>query len=216
MDGTLVDSTPIIHRAWKWWTSLHGIPLEPVLAVERGRPNREVIAQFAPWLDADFESRRFVAYEEADTEGLTVVPGAAEAVRAGSSGLWGVVTSAKCSLAEVRLRAAGLRLPEVLISSEMITKGKPEPDGFLLAASRLGVEPRECVVFEDSAAGIAAAKRARMTAVCIGPLEAARAMADFHVQDFREVAISRNGDGQFRLALTVSQSQRIPDSPAPD
>ena len=201
MDGTLVDSTPIIHRAWQWWTSQHGLPLAPVLAVERGRPNREIIAQFAPELDAELESQRFVAFEEDDTDGLAIIPGADAAVRAAEAGPWGVVTSARRTLAEVRLRASGFPVPRVLVSADMIARGKPEPDGFILAAQRLDVPPAECVVFEDSMAGIESAKRAGMRAICVGPVVAAQQMADFRVADFRQVSITRNGSESFTIGI---------------
>ena len=199
MDGTLVDSTPIIHRAWKWWTEKHGIPLAPVLAVEKGRPNREVIAEFAPQLDSVEESRQFIAFEENDTDGLTLVAGADAAVRAAQQGLWAVVTSAKRSLAEVRLSAAGLPVPEVLVAADMISRGKPDPEGFLVAAERLGVEPADCLVFEDSPAGVMGARRAGMAVICIS--SASPALAEVQVQDFRNVSMSRNGEGTFLVTV---------------
>lgn len=198
MDGTLVDSAAIVHRAWQWWTDKHSIPLDAVLAVEKGRPNREVLAQFAPGLDIDHEARQFLAIEENDTNGLALIPGAGTAVRAAQLGLWAVVTSASRSLAEVRLGATGLPLPEVLITSDLITRGKPEPDGFLMAAARLGVEPRDCVVFEDAPAGILAAQRACMRVVGIS---AAPTLADVQVMDFRDVTITRDNEGWLRIVV---------------
>lgn len=210
MDGTLVNSAAIVHRAWKWWTDKHSIPLEAVLAVEKGRPNREVLAQFALGLDIDQEARQFLALEENDTDGLTLIPGADEAVRAAQlGGRWAIVTSAARSLAKVRLGATGLPLPEVLITSDVIMRGKPQPDGFLLAAARLGVEPRDCVVFEDAPAGILAAQRAGMRVIGITETTAAQTLADLQVRNFRDVTITRDNGGWLRIAVRLPENARV-------
>ena len=73
-------------------------------------------------------------------------------------GTWAIVTSAPRALAEVRLRAVNLPIPAVMITGEDVQRGKPDPQGFLLAAQRLGVRIGECLVFEDSPAGVAAEK----------------------------------------------------------
>jgi sugar-phosphatase len=73
---------------------------------------------------------------------------------------WAVVTSAPRLLAERRILAAGLPLPQIMVSAEDVERGKPAPDCFLLAAKKLGVKPAECLVFEDAPAGIAAAEAA--------------------------------------------------------
>ena len=75
-------------------------------------------------------------------------------------GPWAVVTSAEKSLAEVRLRAVDLPIPKVLISADLVHKGKPDPECYLMAAGYLGVSPAECLVFEDAPAGILSALNA--------------------------------------------------------
>ena len=202
MDGTLVDSTAVIERAWRSWSARHGIPVEPILRVQQGRPNREVLQEFGPSLDLDREAEEFLRFEETDTDGVVPVSGALAAVRRASQGLWGVVTSANHSLAEVRLIATGFPLPPVLVTADMIRKGTPDPACFLLAAKRLNVNPADCLVFEDAKAGVAAAKAAGMTvAAVLTSLTKAELPADSHIPDFRGVTISANGGGVFEVSL---------------
>lgn len=202
MDGTLVDSSAVIERAWHWWSARHGIPVEPILQVQQGRPNREVLREFGPDLDLDAEAAAFLRFEETDTEGVVPVPGALEAVRQAQQGLWAVVTSADRSLAEVRLQTTGFPLPPVLVGADMITRGKPDPECFLLAAERLRVSPAECIVFEDAKAGVAAGKAAGMPVVgLLTSLSKADLPADWHVPDFRSVRISQQRNGIFEVIL---------------
>ena len=69
---------------------------------------------------------------------------------------WAIVTSAPRELALLRIQAAGIPVPAMMVTAEDVAHGKPAPDCFLLAAKRLGVEARDCLVFEDAPAGIAA------------------------------------------------------------
>ncbi len=80
---------------------------------------------------------------------------------------WAIVTSAPRELALLRIAAAGIPLPATLVAAEDVSRGKPAPDCFRLAAERLGVDARDCLVFEDAPAGIAAAEAAGATVVVI-------------------------------------------------
>lgn len=204
MDGTLVDSTAVIHRTWHAWAARHGVPVDAILAVEKGRPNREVVQQFGPHLDVDEESRLFLEAEKADIEGLTIIPGSRNAVRAAQQGRWAIVTSAERSLAEVRLRAVGIPLPEVIVTADDIQRGKPDPECYLLAAKRLQVTPQDCVVFEDAPAGVLSARRAGMPLVAVGPYLDESAGAALHIQDFSRLAITVPQLGEFAITLLTS------------
>ncbi len=198
MDGTLIDSGGNVHRAYRWWAARHGLPVEPILAVESGRPHHEVMVQFAPTLDADEESRLFAEYEEQDETYTPVIAGAEEALRTAQKGRWAVVTSAKRTLAEMRFRITGLPLPSVLITSDVVQRGKPDPECFLRAADALAVAPSECLVFEDAPAGVEGARRAGMAVIGVG--RTARLPEDIPtIRDFREIAIRYESDGWFSL-----------------
>ena len=129
MDGTIVDSTAIVERAWGWWADRHGIPLTDVLRFSHGRPTEDTMVHFLGGRDHTSELAEMLLYEEQVTEGITAVPGARDAVEAVRNGKWGVVTSAPRKLANIRLAAAGLPLPNVLVGVDEIQRGKPDPQG---------------------------------------------------------------------------------------
>lgn len=205
MDGTLVDSSAIIDRAWKWWTGRHNIPLEPIMAVQQGRPNIEVLRQFGPpYIDIDTEAALFLKFEQEDTEGLISIAGAREAVATANQGLWAVVTSADRVLAETRLSACGFPLPDVLVSANDIRKGKPDPECYLQAAQKLGVSPADCVVFEDAPAGVAAGTAAGMTVVGLLTTLAKQDLGCFIcIRDFMQIEIAKSESG-FRCSVLNS------------
>jgi sugar-phosphatase len=155
LDGTLVDSTPAVHRAWGAFAERNGLDLTEVLDYAHGRPSRETAAHLIrPGADAAEEAALVEEQEVHDTDGVVALPGAAELLRAPGRPL-ALVTSCSTALATARLRAAGLPIPDVLVSSDGLERGKPDPAPFQIGARRLGVAPARCLVLEDSPAGIA-------------------------------------------------------------
>ncbi|MGW2836198.1 HAD-IA family hydrolase [Streptomyces sp. NPDC001493] len=185
MDGTLVDSTALVESTWAGFSARHRTDLTEVLAYAHGRPTRETVAHFVadPELAAS-ETRRLVAHEQSETTGITEVPGAGEFLATLPPGTWGIVTSADRKLAEVRLAAAGLPLPEVLVSADDVARGKPHPEGYLRAAALFGVEPSDTIVFEDSGAGVRAGLASGARTVVIGGLDEYDGVAERYA-DFR-------------------------------
>jgi HAD superfamily hydrolase (TIGR01509 family) len=198
MDGTLVDSTANVERAYRWWANLHNLPVEPILAVQSGRPHREVMAQFAGHLDIASESARFNEFEEGDETGMTPIGGAEDFLRIAQRGRWAVVTSAKRALAEMRFRVTKLPVPKIFVTADIVKHGKPDPECFLLAAERLQVPPSECVVFEDSEAGVKAARNAEMPVVGVnssGKLTG----TDLLITTYRDLNVDFDGQGWFTI-----------------
>ena len=157
MDGTLIDSIPAAIRVWTRWAERHGVDPAAVLDAMHGVRAIDTIRRFAgPSVDAEAEAALLTQDEIDDVEGVSALPGAAAFLAGLPSDRWAIVTSAPRALAERRLSAAGLRPPPTLITAEDVTRGKPSPDGFLLAAGRLGVSISDCLIWEDSPAGIAA------------------------------------------------------------
>jgi len=207
MDGTLVNSSAVIERAWKWWAARHSVDLAQIMAVQQGRPNRDVLKEFASHLDIEQEAALFLKFEEEDVEDVVAIPGALAAVRAAQSGKWGVVTSANRSLAEVRLRATGFPMPNIFIGADDIDEGKPCPECYLLGAQALGIEPRDCVVFEDAIAGVQAGRAAGMTVVgAMTSLKAEDLAAHVHVPDFRSVTITPDAEGNFEIRIAAAEA----------
>jgi sugar-phosphatase len=164
LDGVLVDSLAAVNRSWRWWAARHGLDPEPFLG-SHGRPTRESIAELAPDLDADAEAAVVDEREATDTDGVVALPGA-RAVLA-TDGAKAIVTSGIRRLALARLQAARLTPPAVLITADIVRQGKPSPEPYLLAAARLGVQPADCIVFEDAPAGVQAGKAAGMRVVAL-------------------------------------------------
>ena len=165
LDGVLVDSHASIMRAWRWWGDVHGVASEAIESVQQGRPSGEVIAVLAPQLDAAAESRAIDLRQADDVEGVVALPGAHE-LFTGPDPV-AIVTSCTVPLATARLRAVGLAVPQVLVTPERLSRGKPDPEGYLLAARELGAAPADCVVLEDAPAGVEAGRAAGMHVVGI-------------------------------------------------
>lgn len=167
LDGVLVDSTPAVARVWRGWAIEHGYDPSEIVKLAHGRRAIETVALAAPHLDSAAELVALERRELDDTDGMTVFAGAARLLAALPSALWTVVTSGTRRLAVQRLRLAALPVPEKLVSADEVKLGKPDPAPFLRGAELLGLRPRDCVVVEDTPAGVEAAQRAGMTAFAI-------------------------------------------------
>lgn len=159
LDGVLVDSGETIETTWATWAVSRGIDPERLRGRIHGRPAGDVIRELAPHLDADAEG---VAVTQMDIDGppAKLLDGARRLLNDDLGVAVAVVTSCPDALAHVRLEAGGLRVPDVLVTADRVAHGKPDPEGYRLAATELGVDPAHAVAFEDAPAGIAAAKAA--------------------------------------------------------
>ncbi|HUR85821.1 MAG TPA: HAD-IA family hydrolase [Solirubrobacteraceae bacterium] len=164
LDGVLVDSTAAIARVYREWAARRGLDGDVVVRTAQGTPSREVVRALLPELDAVVESEVIEAAHVADQEGVVAVAGAREVLLGDRVA---VVTSCSPALAAARFAAAGLPAPEVLVTTSEVARGKPDPEGYLLAAARLGAAARECVVLEDAPAGVAAGLAAEMRVIAV-------------------------------------------------
>jgi len=168
MDGTLLDSQAPMIRAYAEWADCRGLDLAMVLRVCQGRRVIDTVRALAPaGVDHDADAAALSDRERNDVEGVVEIPGAGAFLRSIPTGRWAVVTSADRVLATNRMKAAGLPIPPLLTTADDIAKGKPAPDGFLMAARTLGAEPKSAAVFEDSAAGITAGLQAGSVVIAI-------------------------------------------------
>jgi mannitol-1-/sugar-/sorbitol-6-phosphatase len=164
MDGTLVDSDAAVERAWAAWAHEYGVDPAVALANVHNGPAERTVLHLLPHADTalvDTAAKRNLALQYDDLGDVVAALGAAELVAALDHWQlpWAVVTSADRKLAEARLGAAGIE-PPVLVTADDVTNGKPDPEGYLLAAGRLQVEPGHCLVVEDSEPGLAAGRAA--------------------------------------------------------
>ena len=159
MDGTLIDSTPVVDRSWLRWAQEEDV--DPArLAGMHGVPAAGIVERLLPPERRAAAVRRIDAIELADTEGITVLPGAAEALVALPRGRAAIATSCTRPLALARIAATSLAAPEVVVTADDVERGKPDPAPYLLAVARLGVQAARCLVVEDAPSGLASARAA--------------------------------------------------------
>ncbi len=199
LDGVLIDSTPAVTRVWRQWAMEHGFDPEEVVARVHGRPSLATVREYLPNADHAAENREIERREIEDADGIITLPGARELLLQLPAKRWTIATSCTRSLAEVRLRAAGLPVPERIVTSSDVTLGKPHPEPFLKAATKLGFPASECVVVEDVPAGIRAGKAAGATVIAfrttVEEAELRRAGADFILNNCAEVSVAHNAEG---------------------
>lgn len=159
LDGVLVDSGDAIETTWITWAVSRGIDPERLRGRIHGRPADDVIREIAPHLDPTAEG---AAVTQMDIDGppAQLLDGARQLLNEDVGVPVAIVTSCPDALAHVRLKTAALRVPDVLVTADRVANGKPDPEGYRLAATELGVDPATTIVFEDAPAGIAAAKAA--------------------------------------------------------
>jgi sugar-phosphatase len=175
LDGTLLDSSGPVSRAWTGFAQRHGLDPDEVQAFAQGRPSSETVRLLAPGADHAVEAALVEAAETADTTGIIALPGAADLL--GSGFTLAIVTSCSSQLATARLGAAGLPRPEVVVTSTMVMRGKPDPEGFLLGAQRLKVTAAQCAVLEDSPVGIEAGHAAGARVIALRTTHSDQALA---------------------------------------
>lgn len=207
MDGTLVDSDAVVERVWRGWARDHGMDEETVLSVVHGRQGYATMAALLPDRPMEVnhaENRELLALETADMDGVIPVPGAADFLAAlrTASVAHALVTSADVGLSTARMAAAGLPLPDVRVTAESVSASKPDPEGFLKGAAELGFAPEDCLAFEDSGAGVAAAKAAGIRVVGVGPRATSYA-PDIAVPDLTRLRVtSAAAPGAFTLHVS--------------
>ncbi|WP_371597736.1 HAD family hydrolase [Streptomyces sp. NBC_00564] len=201
MDGTLVNSDAVVERVWRRWADRHGLDGDEVMKVVHGRQGYASMAVLLPSrpMEQNYADNAWMLAEEtADMDGVVAVPGAGEFLASLAGLPHALVTSADVGLSTARMAAAGLALPDVRVTAESVGASKPDPEGFLKGAAELGVAPEECVVFEDSGAGISAGRAAGMRVVGVGP-RAGFHRPDVVVRDLTQVRVEGVEGGGIRL-----------------
>src|SRR5450631_3144371 len=160
LDGVLVDSNGIAERHLRAWTDRHGVSFDHIASLHHGRTTVETIRLVAPHLDAKIEADLLEGAEAVDTDALVAFAGAAQLLAGLPRERWAIATSGTRQTATIRLSHVGLPLPNVLVTADDVSAGKPSPEPYLLAVKRLGIDPTRCVVIEDAPAGIASARAA--------------------------------------------------------
>lgn len=204
-----MESKGATERVWLRWARDNGIDEEALRSAMHGVRSVEVVRALRPELDSVAEAEAIERSQAEDVSDVRAIPGAAAALRALRADRVGVVTSATRALAAARLGAAGIELPDVVVYADDVARGKPDPEGYLTAARRLGVEPAEALVVEDAPPGIEAGRAAGAATVAVTSTHARAELSAADVvigtleelpgvlaRDFDAAAVLRTNDGQ--------------------
>ncbi len=208
LDGVLVESKEATERVWLEWALANGVDEGELRSAMHGVRSVEVVRAVRPELDAVVEAEAIERRQAEDLRGLRAIPGAVEALRALREDRVAVVTSATRPLAAARLGAVGIELPSVVVYAGDVARGKPDPEGYLTAARRLGVEPGEALVVEDAPPGIEAGRAAGAATVGVAStheaadlsaadvvIETLESLPAVLARDFDAAAVLRANDG---------------------
>ncbi|ELY3085911.1 MULTISPECIES: sugar phosphatase [Klebsiella] len=208
LDGTLVDSLPVVERSWCKWGDRFGIPHDEILGFIHGKQAITSIRHFMPGRseeDIQAEFRFLEQIEATDIEGIVALPGALSLLNTlNEAGIpWAIVTSGSIPVAHARHRAAGLPMPKVFVTAEQVKKGKPAPDAYLLGAELLGIPAQQCAVVEDAPAGLLSGLAAGCRTIAVNvPADAPRLdEADLVLTTLESLRIERQADGNVQVNL---------------
>ena len=208
LDGTLVDSLPVVERSWCKWGDRFGIPHDEILGFIHGKQAITSIRHFMPGRseeDIQAEFRFLEQIEATDIDGIVALPGALNLLNTlNEAGIpWAIVTSGSIPVAHARHRAAGLPMPKVFVTAEQVKKGKPAPDAYLLGAELLGIPAQQCAVVEDAPAGLLSGLAAGCRTIAVNvPADAPRLdEADLVLTTLESLRIQRQADGNVQLNL---------------
>jgi len=175
-DGTIADSMPLHYKAWNRALAEYGGTYdEDLFYAWGGKPVRKIIADLNEMQGLNMPVDVLAAVKEsfyhAQLSELKGIPDVLEVIDAKHGQIpFAVVSGSRRASVVGSLTALGiLDKFEVLVCAEDYKHGKPAPEGFLLAASKLGVAPEHCLVFEDTDLGIQAATAAGMQSVLVAP-----------------------------------------------
>ena len=196
MDGVLVNSGNAVERVWHRWAMAHNLDPAYVIEHAHGRRSAETLRVVAPELEADRENLKVEQMEIEDKEGIVAVPGAIALLARLPEDRYTIVTSATPALAVARLEHVGVPIPKRFITADDVVNGKPSPEPYLKGAALLGVAPEDCLVFEDTPAGIRAAQAAGMQVIALQTTYPAEelATADAVVRSFEQVEVQVQAD----------------------
>lgn len=190
MDGTLLTSHASMRRTWEAWAKRHALPPQEVFDYLNGRRAKDAIAYYLPTSTDQQRELEIAQVEQSeidDTYDIAAIPDADRILAELPTHKWAMVTSASRRLALSRLTAAGLPAPEVMICAEDVKRGKPDPSGYLQAASLLGADIRKCLIFEDAPAGIDAGISSGASVAIISQSNVCK--CEFSVSDYSKLDI---------------------------
>ncbi len=211
MDGVLVSSTGSVLRCWRQWAAHYGVPNADRIEIPHGMRAIEIIDHFVPGVDKIQALRLIEDIEIADVADLKVLPGVRALLGSLPGDRWAIVTSATRRLLVARLAAAGLPIPDRLISADMVTRGKPDPEPYLRGAATVGVPAAECLVLEDAPSGVRAGVQAGCRVLGVEGTHTGDELlavgAHFVVRSLEQVSAAEV-NGMLQITVTAGQDGR--------
>lgn len=199
MDGTLISSIAAVDRSWSQWADEYGFD-GATFAIAHGTPARTLVERLVAPEAVGAALDRINAIELADTSGVELLDGAAALLAALPAERKAIVTSCTRALAHVRIAAAGITAPDVVVTADDVSHGKPDPEPFALAAERLGFAPERCLVVEDAPAGLASGRAAGCATLAVdGTHDLAELDADAYAAGVGQVGVVVLEDGTLRV-----------------
>jgi sugar-phosphatase len=189
-DGVLVDSHAAVDKAWGVLGEEYGLEGFSI-SNHYGTRAQDLILELVGEAKFEAANNRINELEQSSADQTLALPGAVELLQSLPLGIWTICTSANSNLGRARIKAAGLPVPEQLVTGDDVENGKPAPDPYLLGAKNLGFDASECIVFEDADAGVKSALAAGAAFVVGVSVRALETVADIVVEDL--VGISFDG-----------------------
>jgi sugar-phosphatase len=197
MDGILVSSLGSVERSWAKWGEMRGVDGALAIKTAHGKRAIDTIRSLRPDLDDVAELELIEQIEIDDKEGIEVLKGVERLLEGLPEKYWTIVTSATERLARVRLEHAGLKVPARIITADMVTHGKPDPEPYRRGAELLGLKPEDCLVIEDSTSGAKAGHAAgcKVLATLFSHTAENLTYADWIVESLEGVTVRPQTDG---------------------
>lgn len=206
MDGVLVSSIGSVLRSWRRWAKHYGLPNPEKIEIPHGVRAVDIMTQLKPDIDKVEGLKLIEEIEIADTADLEVLAGVRVLLESLPAHRWAIVTSATRRLLLGRLKAAGLPVPDRIISGDQVKKGKPDPEPYRRGAELLGAKAEDCLVVEDAPSGVRAGVAAGCRVLGVlgthGAEELREAGASWIVQSLTKV---RAADRDGRVAIFIDE-----------
>jgi len=197
MDGVLISSIGSVRRCWQRWAKMYGVPNADEYEVPHGMRAIEIVKILRPDIDPREGLRAIEDMEVEDIADLKVLPGVKTLLESLPPERWAIVTSSTHRLLLARLKAAGLPLPDRIISGDVVERGKPDPEPYRRGAGLLGFRPEECVVVEDAPSGVGSGVAAGCRVLGVLGTHSAEELhgADWVVGSLEGLSVTANAGG---------------------
>lgn len=197
MDGVLISSLGSVERSWATWGRMRNVDGALAIKTAHGQRAIETVRKLRPDLNDIEELKLIEEIEIADKDDIEVLQGVPRILSALPERYWTIVTSATEKLARARLHYAGLTTPDRIITADMVTRGKPNPEPYIKGAALLGLKPEDCLVIEDSTSGARAGHAAgcKVLATLFSHTLENLTAADWIVRSLEDVTVRPQKDG---------------------